>query len=424
MSLMDEAEFCRTAVQWFSESFEVLSVTAWLIDERKEEIHFGASSHISEKRAGELLTQISSAAESGNEGGGRKDKGAAESVHDRYPSIRKPFSNLIASLAEEREPRDIEKEDELWCEWVRQLNPSQFAHGGPRVCIPLLADKELVGFVVLTDRVSGVPFSVEDYDLLKCASSQVAGSLLKIRLSKQLIQVQEMKAFQTMSTFFIHDLKNTVSTLSLMLENLQLHFDNPEFRDDARRAIAKSVSHLNGLINRLGELRVSATMERTEGDVNEVVRSALSCLDGAPHIKLSHSFPTLPGVVMDPVQIQKVVVNLLLNARDAVGADGEIRVATFRRREWIGILVRDNGCGMTQEFMANSLFRPFQSTKKKGMGIGMFQSQMIVEAHRGRILVDSQAGKGTQFEVLLPLKDGTKGDMNGGIYETQTAGGR
>ncbi|HRP06201.1 MAG TPA: ATP-binding protein, partial [Opitutaceae bacterium] len=63
----------------------------------------------------------------------------------------------------------------------------------------------------------------------------------------------------------------------------------------------------------------------------------------------------------------------------------------------------DNGCGMTPEFMANSLFKPFKSSKKNGMGIGMFQSRMIVEAHGGRFTVDSAPGKETTFKVYLPL---------------------
>jgi len=67
-------------------------------------------------------------------------------------------------------------------------------------------------------------------------------------------------------------------------------------------------------------------------------------------------------------------------------------------------VVADNGCGMSQDFLNRSLFRPFQSTKKTGVGIGMFQSKMIVEAHGGRIEVESEQGKGSTFRVLLPIR--------------------
>jgi signal transduction histidine kinase len=99
-----------------------------------------------------------------------------------------------------------------------------------------------------------------------------------------------------------------------------------------------------------------------------------------------------------------MVTNLLLNARDAVGGAGRIMVETRQRNGWVTLSIADNGCGMTPAFVKNSLFRPFSTTKKKGLGIGMFHAKMIVEAHRGNIQVKSELGSGTTFEVMLPLK--------------------
>jgi signal transduction histidine kinase len=94
---------------------------------------------------------------------------------------------------------------------------------------------------------------------------------------------------------------------------------------------------------------------------------------------------------------------LLLNARDAVGAAGQIRIATAVAGSWVRVSFADNGCGMAPEYVQHSLFKPFQTTKKKGLGIGLYQSKLIVEAHQGRIEVQSQLGKGTTFTILLPL---------------------
>ena len=99
-----------------------------------------------------------------------------------------------------------------------------------------------------------------------------------------------------------------------------------------------------------------------------------------------------------------MVTNLVMNARDAVNNRGEIRVETDQRNGWVVLVIADNGCGMSPEFVSRSLFRPFQTTKKKGLGIGLFHIKMIVNAHRGRIEVESQTGKGTTFRVLLPLR--------------------
>ena len=106
---------------------------------------------------------------------------------------------------------------------------------------------------------------------------------------------------------------------------------------------------------------------------------------------------------LDPAQIQKVLTNLVLNAREALGPGGIIRVETSQGNGWVVLSVSDNGCGMSADFIQRSLFRPFQTTKKKGIGIGMFHSKMIVEAHRGRIEVESEPGKGTAFRILLPV---------------------
>ena len=107
---------------------------------------------------------------------------------------------------------------------------------------------------------------------------------------------------------------------------------------------------------------------------------------------------------MDPDQIRKVLANMVLNANDALSQGGEIRIETGQRNGWAVISVSDNGSGMSKEFMEKSLFRPFKTTKKQGMGIGLFQSKMIVEAHGGRIEAESEENVGSTFRVFLPIK--------------------
>ena len=125
-----------------------------------------------------------------------------------------------------------------------------------------------------------------------------------------------------------------------------------------------------------------------------------------PGVELVKDFHPIPKVVVDREQLQSVVTNLLLNARDAIGSAGRILIETGQRNGRAVLSVRDDGCGMSSDFLRDSLFRPFQTTKKMGLGIGMFQSKMIVEAHQGSIQVESEPGKGTKFGVYLPFNGG------------------
>jgi putative PEP-CTERM system histidine kinase len=280
----------------------------------------------------------------------------------------------------------------------------------------MMSGGEVLGLILLGDRVGGVSFSWQDFDLLKCVADQVAAGLHNAQLSQRLLQAREMEAFQTMSSFFVHDLKNTTSTLNLMLKNLPVHFDNPDFRADALRGIAKTVTNINRLIGRLSQLRHEFQIKPVDSDLNDVVVKALAVWEESAGVTLIKNLGTLPKIPLDQEQMLKVVTNLVLNAREAVvpagdaGAagspgnpQGEVRIETTAGNGSVTLTVSDNGCGMAPEFISRSLFRPFQTTKKSGLGIGLFQSKMIVEAHHGSVQVESQPARGTTFRIILPL---------------------
>jgi signal transduction histidine kinase len=189
------------------------------------------------------------------------------------------------------------------------------------------------------------------------------------------------------------------------MQNLPFHFDNPDFRNDALRIIGQSVNKVNSMCSHLSMLSQKIELRKMETDLNKLVATSLSCLNGCSKISLIQELQPVPRLVIDPEQVQKVLTNLILNANEAIRTNGEIRVATNQSDSWVTVSVSDNGGGMSREFMERSLFRPFKTTKKQGMGIGLFQSKMIVEAHQGRIEVESEEGKGSTFRVFLPLQE-------------------
>jgi putative PEP-CTERM system histidine kinase len=368
------AGLASAAAKALSETFNALSVTIWLADEQQDRLVFSASTSLLKPDTGDAA------------------------VGSRV--------NLMALLVH-RDPFDLEAIKNEGAEALRAGSPSQFDHGGNRLALPLVAGDRCLGFAVLADRVNGLPYSAEEKDLLKCIGEQVGAALLNLRLTGELMVGKELEAFQTMSTFFVHDLKNAASSLSLMLQNLPVHFNDPEFREDALRGIAATVDRINRLIERLSVLRNRLELHPVQSDLNQLVGEVLETVRGMSGVELVQDLNPLPQILGDRELLRSVVTNLLLNAADAVGTGGRISVNTSQNDSRAVLSVSDNGCGMSEEFVRDALFRPFQTTKKKGLGIGMFQSKMIVEAHRGVIQVESESGKGTTFRVILPLPSPT-----------------
>ena len=168
------------------------------------------------------------------------------------------------------------------------------------------------------------------------------------------------------------------------------------------KLIGESVARIDDTCGRLSSLKQKIELRLAECDLNELVARTLDELAPCLKIPCEKTLRPLPKISLDPEQIQKVLTNLVLNAQEAANGKGSIAVETSTTDHQVVLSVADNGCGMSAEFIEHILFRPFRSTKKRGMGIGLFHSKMIVEAHRGRIEVVSQEGSGSTFRVILP----------------------
>jgi putative PEP-CTERM system histidine kinase len=269
--------------------------------------------------------------------------------------------------------------------------------------VSLVAGQQLLGIMTLDNRLTREPFSPEDLELLKTFADQAAASLLSLRVSQRLLKAKEMEAFQTLSAFFVHDLKNLAAKLSLLLQNVPTHYDNPMFRQDMLCVISGSVAKMTAMCSRVSLLTNKLDLHPILTDLNELVRCTLSDVQDLVKVPLFQELHPVPKLLLDPEHLQKVVMNLLLNANEAINDQGEIHITTDTIDGWIVLAVRDNGCGIPKAFMERSLFHPFQTTKSQGLGIGLFHSKMIVEAHHGRIEVESEEQKGSMFKVFLPI---------------------
>lgn len=266
--------------------------------------------------------------------------------------------------------------------------------------VPLMAGTDLIGFVMLTTPRTRIEVDWEVRDLLKTASRQAVTYLGQLRATEALLEARKFEAFNRMSAFVVHDLKNLVAQLSLMLRNAERHSGNPEFQRDMLTTVENVVGRMNKLML---QLRTGATpVENARPvDLETVVRricTAKATLDSPIELELSTGV-TAAG---HEDRLEHVIGHLVQNAIDATSKGGSVTVKLHDDGAFALIDVKDTGTGMSSEFIRERLFRPFETTKPAGMGIGVYESSQYVEGLGGRIMVESEPGQGTRVRVLLP----------------------
>jgi len=368
ISLVNMQDFCSAVAKNIAETVNVPTVSIWLNDETQKSPVLAGSTHLP-------LSQ------------------------DVGPDLENEIKILMISLHNKQEPIKLDS----------PFNPEQTPETLPRnnqkihCCVPLAASGELLGIITLGRKQADEDFTLEDFDLLKIIGNYAAGFALNHRLFEDLSMAREMEAFQRLSTFFVHDMKNLASTLSLTLENLPLHYNNPKYREGATKIISGSLQKIQDMCSRLSSLKHKPLLNFRDCDLNAIVTSAISNFQNSPDIQLIPELNQIPPVRVDSDEIEKVLLNLILNAKEASGASCRIRITTVSEDGYGVLSVADDGKGMSQEYLARSLFKPFKSTKTKGLGIGLYQSKMVIDAHKGKMEVESEEGIGTTFRIFVPL---------------------
>lgn len=298
------------------------------------------------------------------------------------------------------------------------------------LCAPLLVGGDLVGLLWLSRKRADDDYTIEDVEFLAAMSRQLAAALWFARLAEQLAESRQLESLNRLSSFVLHDIKNQVSGLSLVVENARRHLGNPEFERDAMAVVERTVASLRELMNQVSGVARSPVISPEPARLRELVDESLeasglrSATPGGPRVTVRVHDPG--EVTLDRRLMGRVLVNLLVNAREALGVDGSIDVDAGveggAAGEHVVLSVSDNGRGMSEEFLRTRLFRPFSTTKPNGLGVGLAQCRAIVEAHGGRIEVRSRRGEGTTFTVRVPSNG--PGRRAGGATAGVTDGGR
>lgn len=278
--------------------------------------------------------------------------------------------------------------------WLQQLSKAWLV-------VPLMVGDELIGFCVLASARTQIDVNWEVNDLLKTAGQQAASFLTQMQTTEALMEVRKFDAFNRMSAFVVHDLKNIVTQLSLMMKNAQRLRDNPEFQQDMLMTVDNALERMRQLML---QLREGATPPGTPFGVNlDKVIQRIEAVSAGRGRTLE--VQRTPSVVTrgHEERLERIIGHVVQNAFDATETGGRVWLNLDRDTGQARIEVGDTGQGMTADFVRDRLFKPFQTTKQAGMGIGAYESYQYVQELGGRIEVNSTPGQGTTVKLLLPL---------------------
>lgn len=275
------------------------------------------------------------------------------------------------------------------------------------VVVPLIVADDMIGFVLLSKPRTTVELNWEVRDLLKTASRQAAAFLARMHATEALLEARKFDAFNRMSAFVVHDLKNIITQLSLMLKNAERLRDNPEFQQDMLLTVESSLEKMRQMMLQLREGEKPAGVS-SGVDLEGVVKGIEQMARGRGR--------RLELEVIDRIatrghehRVARVLGHVVQNALDATPSSGRVWLRLQQSGGRAMVVVGDTGMGMTPEFVQTRLFRPFSTTKQSGMGIGSYESSQYIKELGGSIEVESEPDRGTVVTILLPLFDARKG---------------
>jgi len=331
-----------------------------------------------------------------------------------FPAFSDDFKEWLLRFGRPVTVTELTREQPL----IREKNKPVLDSLGAAMVNAMTVKQQTLGFLSVGLKQDRSDFSEEDKDLLKVISRQAAISVLNAQLSEELIVSREMEQFNKFSSFIIHDLKNCVSMLSMIMQNSKDNFARPEFQKAALTTLNGTINRMKDLMHKFSSIPKELELKKSEADLNQLVSGIID--EKVPSrqssIKVFKYLNPLPEIKIDKNYIYKVFLNLILNALEAMPEGGNLILRStlqdtapgFNRRH-VQVSISDTGKGMSKEFISRKLFKPFQTSKRKGIGLGLYQCKTIIEAHGGAITAESEEGKGSTFFVRLPLEGKGKG---------------
>ena len=287
------------------------------------------------------------------------------------------------------------------CEW--EDNCYAISRLGLTLFSPMISGERLIGLIGLGPEITGGKYSHDDYDLLLALGTQAASALQAGRMAEELSRVRQREAWNTMSSFVMHDVKNAASMLSLVRQNAKGRMDNPEFQEDLLEAIDDALKRMEKVQNLLGTLKGEKKPELEEIELCAFLEK-LKMESGRrlPGLNLAIECNAPVGMKTDTEMLSRIMENLFLNALEAGGPGTSVVVACQEKDDVVAIDVKDDGPGLPPDLSPDSIFEPFKTTKPKGSGIGLWHVKRLATILGGRIVALNSALSGAVFSIFLP----------------------
>ncbi len=281
--------------------------------------------------------------------------------------------------------------------WIRDIKQ-------PWLIVPLILNDDLIGFIILVKPRLPHRLNWEERDLLKTAGMQIASYVAFLETSEALMDARQFEAFNRISSYVVHDLKNVSAQLSLVVANARRHKDNPAFIEDAVNTVSNATAKMNRVLAQLrkggGEDTHKAIVK-----VTDVLQEVIAIRAGISPVPVIERCDADLLLLIDQERLVNILSHLVHNAQEATDDDGEVVLRAEGKDSDIVIEIVDNGCGMDEQFIRERLFRPFDTTKgNAGMGIGVYESRDFIWSQGGELTVRSSTGvdSTTTFSIKLP----------------------
>jgi signal transduction histidine kinase len=277
------------------------------------------------------------------------------------------------------------------------------------LCLPLVAQDEVLGEIVVDKGITHAPIEAKDIELARLCALLAGNYIYTTNLYKKVVEMEKMAALGEMAAFVSHQLRNPIVAIGGFTQQMLASPCQPDRCRRNLNIIEEQVKHLEDIIYKLSHFLKITIRELQPVDIRPVLLSLVE----RPDIKLKAAKKTislklaqnLPLIQCDPVYFEEAVVNLLDNALDFTPEGGKVYLrARPYNNKYVMIIIKDCGPGLDEK-SRDKLFSPFYTTKENGTGLGLLFVKRIVDTCDGKLEVQSKPGRGTMFKLYFKVRE-------------------